>query len=113
MTEASEFSREELDQNDDNVHGAISRRGYLDKCASHGGGLAVATSVLAALSPIFAAGQVIAPTDNRIATSHAEGASSSGSGMIRAYIAVPAGASPRHRHPVVLVIHENRGLNPH
>jgi carboxymethylenebutenolidase len=113
MTDATDFSREVLDLFDDYVHGAISRRGFLDRCASHVGGIAVATSVLAALSPNFAAGQVIAPTDQRIATAHAEIASSSGSGMIRAYVAMPAGASPKHRRPVVLVIHENRGLNPH
>jgi carboxymethylenebutenolidase len=113
MTEATDFSREVLDLFDDYVHGAISRRGFLDRCAGHVGGFAVATSVLAALSPNFAAGQVIPPADKRIATSHADIASPGGSGMIRAYVAMPANASPKHRRPVVLVIHENRGLNPH
>jgi carboxymethylenebutenolidase len=106
MTEATDFSREVLDLFDDYVHGAISRPGHV-------GGLAVATSVLAALSPNFAAGQVTPPADKRIATSHADIASPGGSGMIRAYVAMPANASPKHRRPVVLVIHENRGLNPH
>ena len=113
MTDASDFSREVLDLFDDYVHGAISRRGFLDRCATHVGGIAVATSVLAALSPNFAAGQVIAPTDKRIVTSHADIASPLGSGTIRAYVVMPAGTSPKHRRPVVLVIHEFRGLNPH
>ena len=113
MTEATDFSREVLDLFDDYVHGAISRRGFLDRCAGHVGGLAVATSVLAALAPNFAAGQVVPPADKRIVTSHADIASPSGSGTIRAYVAMPAGASPKHKRPVVLVIHENRGLNPH
>ena len=113
MTDATDFSREVLDLFDEYVHGAVSRRGFLDRCAGHVGGLAVATSVLAALSPNFAAGQVIPPTDKRITTGHADIASPGGSGTIRAYVAMPAGASSKHRRPVVLVIHENRGLNPH
>ena len=113
MTDATDFSREVLDLFDEYVHGAISRRGFLDRCAGHVGGLAVATSVLAALSPNFAAAQVVPPTDRRIAVTHVDIASPSGSGTIRAYVAMPASASPRHRRPVVLVVHENRGLNPH
>ena len=63
MIGAGEFSREVLDLFDAYVTGALSRRGFLDKCATHVGGIAVATSVLAALSPNFAAGQVVAPGD--------------------------------------------------
>lgn len=105
------FSREVLDLFDQYVHGAISRRGFLDTCVRHVGGVAAAGATLALLSPDFARGQVIATDDKRIATSRVDIPSPSGSGTIRAYVARPAGS--RKKLPVVLVIHENRGLNPH
>jgi len=61
----------------------------------------------------FAQAQVVPPTDARITTSTFEIASPQGSGTIKAYIAKPAKTSKRARKPVVLVVHENRGLNPH
>lgn len=105
------FSREVLDLFDQYVHGAISRRGFLDTCARHVGGVAAAGATLALLSPDFARGQVVAADDKRIATSRVDIPSPAGSGTIRAYVARPAGT--KKKLPVVLVIHENRGLNPH
>lgn len=110
--DSSAFSREVLDIFDAYVHGAIDRRGFLGKCAVHVGSLAAASAVLTALSPDFARGQVIAPTDKRITTTWIDILSPAGNGKIRAYVARPALAGKKPL-PVILVAHENRGLNPH
>jgi carboxymethylenebutenolidase len=110
---AGDFPREVLTLFDQYVHGALSRRGFLEKCAVHVGTTVAATGILAALSPDFASAQIVPTTDDRIATSTVEIPSPEGSGSISAYLAKPKSASPKARKPVVLVIHENRGLNPH
>ena len=66
---SDQFSRTTLDLFDAYVHGAIDRRAFLQKSAAHLGSVAAATAVLAALTPDFARGQVIAPDDKRLATS--------------------------------------------
>ena len=113
MTKPQTFSREVFDLFDAYVHGLIDRRGFIEKCAVQVGSVAAATTVLSALSPDFAGAQVIAPADKRIMISSVEIPSPQGSGSIRAYVAKPAGTSARAKKPVVLVVHENRGLNPH
>ncbi|MDO6415670.1 dienelactone hydrolase family protein [Sphingomonas sp. BIUV-7] len=113
MPGSSAFSRELLDLFDAFVHGAIDRRGFIAKAALYTGSVAAATGVLAALSPDFASAQVIAPADKRISVSTVEIAAPKGDGTIKAYVAKPAGTSPKKKKPVVLVVHENRGLNPH
>jgi carboxymethylenebutenolidase len=112
LPDSSGFSREVLDIFDAYVHGAIDRRGFLGKCAVQVGSLAAASAVLTALSPDFARGQVIAPTDKRITTTRIDILSPNGNGKIRAYVARPAAAGGK-KLPVILVAHENRGLNPH
>ncbi len=106
------FSREVLDLFDAYVHGAIDRRGFLRKCAVAAGSVSAATALLAALQPDFARGQVIAPADKRIVTERIDIASPQGNGLIKTYIARPANTR-RKKLPVVVVAHENRGLNPH
>lgn len=113
MPESSAFSREILDLFDAFVHGGISRRGFIEKAAVYTGSVAAATGVLAALSPDFAAAQVVAPADKRIAIETVTIPSPAGNGTIKAYVARPAGTSPKRKRPVILVVHENRGLNPH
>ena len=108
---STDFSRDVLDLFDAYVHGALDRRGFLRQCAVHAGSLAAATSILTTLSPDFALGQVIAPDDGRIATTWIDVPSPQGNGTIRAYVARPAKA--KKRLPVIIVAHENRGLNPH
>ena len=110
---AQDFPREVLTLFDKYVHGGLSRRGFLDQCAAHVGTVAAASGILAALAPDFAHAQLIVPTDTRIGVSKIEIASPKGSGSISAYVAKPAKTSARARKPVVLVVHENRGLNPH
>ena len=109
---AASYPRAVLDLFDAYVHGAIDRRGFLQQCAVHAGSTAAATAMLAALSPDFARGQVIKPNDSRIATSHINIPSPAGNGMIRAYVA-HVKAKGGAKLPVIIVAHENRGLNPH
>ena len=109
---AASYPRAVLDLFDAYVHGAIDRRGFLQQCAVHAGSTAAATAMLAALSPDFARGQVIKPNDSRIATSYINIPSPAGNGMIRAYVA-HARAKGGAKLPVIIVAHENRGLNPH
>ena len=97
---------------DQYVHGQIDRRGFLDRAARFAlASGTTATALLAALSPDFAFAQKVAPSDARLKTESVEFASPAGYGKARAYVARPAqGTGPL---PVLLVIHENRGLNPH
>jgi carboxymethylenebutenolidase len=109
---AADFDPDVLKLFDRYVHGAIDRRGFLDKAsrvAAAGG--TTAAALLAALSPDFAYGQKVAPNDARIRTERVEIPSTGGHGKIAALVARPANASAAL--PVVLVVHENRGLNPH
>ena len=111
---AADFPREVLTLFDQYVHGAIDRRGFIARCATVVGSAAAASATLDLLKPDFARAQVIGPGDPRIEVSTVSIPSPAGSGRIDAYLALPAGLSPSSpKKPVVLVIHENRGLNPH
>jgi carboxymethylenebutenolidase len=112
LTKASDFHPEVLRLFDKYVHGLMSRRGFL-KGAGGYAALSGATAVelLDALNPRFAAAQKIAPTDPRIVTEYVEIDSPQGYGKARGLLARPAKANGKL--PVILVIHENRGLNPH
>lgn len=109
---AADFPRAVLDLFDAYVHGALDRRGFLSQCAVHVGGTAAAMATLSALSPDFARGQVVPANDARLALSRIDIPSPRGNGTIRAYVARPA-ARGAARLPVIIVAHENRGLNPH
>ena len=93
------------------VHGDIDRRSFVDRAARYCTGGMTAVGLLAALSPGFALAQKVAPQDSRIKTEWVEYASPAGYGKVRAYVARPAQATGPL--PVILVAHENRGLNPH
>lgn len=93
------------------VHGELSRRGFLEQAASFTGGPAGAAALLAALSPDFAAAQQVKPDDPRLVTRRQAFDSPQGNGQVQGYLAKPAGAAGKL--PAVLVVHENRGLNPH
>ena len=111
MPEATAFKPEVLQLFDKYVHGLIDRRGFLTNCAQYTAGAAGAVATLAALTPDFARAQQVKPDDARIKTNWVEIPSPSGYGKIKAYVARPADAVKPL--PVVLVVHENRGLNPH
>ena len=109
---ASDFDQELLILFDAYVHGQLDRRGFLDKAQRFATAGVTATGLLAALSPDFAAGQQVPPGDARLKTERVSVPSPAGSGTIRGYLARPASAGA-NKLPAVLVVHENRGLNPH
>ncbi|MDO9073598.1 MAG: dienelactone hydrolase family protein [Rubrivivax sp.] len=108
---AQDFQPEVLQLFDRYVHGDLGRRGFLDQAARFAGSPAAAAALLAALSPQFASAQVVAPTDARIATRRASFDSPQGHGLVQGLLARPM--QPVGKRPAVLVVHENRGLNPH
>jgi carboxymethylenebutenolidase len=108
---ASDFHPEVLRLFDQYVHGFIDRRGFLEGAGRFAVGGVTATGLLQALSPRFAQAQMVKPTDARIKTEVVQIDSPSGNGKVHALVARPARAS--RPLPVVLVAHENRGLNPH
>ena len=108
---AADFDQELLILFDAYVHGDLDRRGFLDRAGKFAVGGMTAAGLLAALSPNFAAAQVVPKDDVRLTTAVVDVASPSGYGRLKAYVAKPAGATGKL--PSVLVIHENRGLNPH
>jgi carboxymethylenebutenolidase len=109
---AQDFPAEVLTLFDKYVHGLIDRRGFLEQGALLVAAGTTATAVLAALSPDFAHAR-IAAEDPRITISREDIPSPKGYGTIKAYVVRPKGASTRAQKPVILVVHENRGLNPH
>ena len=108
---ATDFHPEVMRLFDQYVHGVIDRRGFLNGAARFAVGASGAAALLAALSPQFAAAQQIAPQDPRLISSHVEFDSPQGNGRGRGYLVRPTDA--KGPLPVVLVVHENRGLNPH
>jgi carboxymethylenebutenolidase len=108
---ASDFDPEVLRLFDQYVHGQIDRRGFLSGAARFAAGVAGAAGLLAALTPKFAAAQQVAADDPRLDASTVEFPSPEGYGTVRGYLAQPAHAAGPL--PTVLVVHENRGLNPH
>jgi carboxymethylenebutenolidase len=108
---AQDFHPEVLKLFDQYVHGFIARRDFLARASKFTLGVVTAEGLLQALSPRFAEAQQVKPDDNRIVTSYVEHDSPNGYGKVRGYLAKPANA--KGKLPVVLVVHENRGLNPH
>ena len=108
---ARDFNPELLNIFDQYVHGDIDRRGFLDRAAKYAAAPVTAAMLLDMLSPKFAEAQQVAKDDKRIKTEWVEIDSPKGYGKIKAYVAKPANATGKL--PTVLVIHENRGLNPH
>jgi carboxymethylenebutenolidase len=96
-----------FDLYDEYCHGRMDRRTFLARCGAIAGGLAMAQALL----PDYARAQTISFTDDRIRARYVTYDSPGGSsGTMRGYLVQPAGTGP---FPTVLVIHENRGLNPY
>lgn len=108
---ANDFEPEVLKIFDKYVHGDISRRGFLDRVAKLGLGAAGAAATLEALQPRFAEAEQISKDDPRISGATTQFPSPEGNGSVRGYLVKPAKVSGKP--PLVLVVHENRGLNPH
>ncbi len=108
---AQDFDQELLILFDAYVHGTLDRRGFLDRAQKFAVGGLTAAGLLASLSPNFAFGQVVPKDDKRVKTEMVEVPSPAGYGTIKGYLARPANATGKL--PAILVVHENRGLNPH
>ncbi|CAN5520744.1 YghX family hydrolase [soil metagenome] len=93
------------------VHGDIDRRGFLDKARRFAVGGVTAAMLLDQLSPNFAEAQVVAPDDKRLKIERVPYPSPQGSDKTSGYLVRPATAEGKL--PGIVVIHENRGLNPH
>lgn len=109
--QASEFPQELLDEFHLYQHGDMPRREFLDRCKKYTVGGLTAAGLFHALKPNYAWAQQVDPTDARISTETVTVASPQGNGEIRGYVARPAEATGPL--PGVLVVHENRGLNPY
>jgi carboxymethylenebutenolidase len=108
---AADFDPELLVLFDAYVHGHVDRRGFLDRAGKFAVGGVSAAMLLNMLSPKFAEAQKVAPADARLKAEYVEYPSPQGSGTMRGYLVRPANAAGKL--PGILVIHENRGLNPH
>lgn len=108
---ARDFQPELLELYDFYVHGRISRREFLDRAAGYAVGGMTALALLGALSPNYALAQQVSFTDPEIVAEYIRYPSPNGHGEVRAYQVRPAGVEGAV--PGVVVVHENRGLNPY
>jgi carboxymethylenebutenolidase len=108
--------REAIELYNDFIHGEISRRVFMEGVQRLAGGLAAAT-VINALMPNYAMGQQVSRSDDRIKATYETVPSPKGNGSIKGYLVRPVSADTRSetvtKLPGVIVVHENRGLNPH
>lgn len=106
-----DFPPEVMDLFNKYAHGNIDRRSFLGQAKKYAVGGMTAAAMLEALKPNFALAQQVPKDDPRIKTSYQTYSSPEGTGTVKGYFATPANASGKL--PAVLVIHENRGLNPY
>jgi carboxymethylenebutenolidase len=108
---AHDFDQDLLILFDAYVHGVIDRRSFLDQAKKFAIGGVTAAMLLDQLSPKFAEAQLVPRDDARLAAEYVEYDSPNGYGKMRGYLARPNNSTGKL--PAILVIHENRGLNPH
>ena len=99
------------------IHGEIGRRDFMEGIQRFAvGGLAV-SAIVEALMPNYAQGQQVSKTDDRIKATYETVPSPQGNGSIKGYFVRPVSADTRSatpsKLPGIIVVHENRGLNPH
>ncbi len=111
MNKLSDYDPRLLKLFDGYVHGALSRREFLERAAAFTAAGVTASAVLASLAPNYAQANQVAPDDPSIDTSYKKYASPKGAGVMQGYFARPKVID--HRLPAVVVVHENRGLNPY
>ena len=108
---ASDFDQRLLDLYHGYAHGLLDRREFLSRATKYAAGGVTALALLEMLSPNYALAQQVDPKDPAIKSEYVTYASPNGHGSVRAYLAKPAKAAAKI--PGVLVVHENRGLNPY
>ncbi len=111
MRKASDYDPQILELFDGYVHGKITRRQFIDRAGAFAASGLSAGAILASLSPDYALAAQVDPNDTSINVSYKQYASPQGAGVMRGYFTRPAVID--HRLPGVVVIHENRGLNPY
>src|SRR6185436_9462778 len=104
--------REAIDAYNLFIHGNIDRRAFFDRVKKVAVSTAAAAAIVDQLMPNYAAAQVVSPTDARLKTSRETVPSPNGNGTIKGYLVRPTSAG-NNKLPAIIVIHENRGLNPH
>jgi carboxymethylenebutenolidase len=109
--DATDYPPEVLELFDGYVHNAVSRREFLERAAKYAVGGMTALAMLESLQPNFAWAEQVPKTDARLKAEYLEYPSPKGSGTMRGYLARPAKGAAKL--PGVVVIHENRGLNPY
>lgn len=109
--QARDFDQQLLNLYDRYAHNQINRREFLDRAAKFAVGGITAAALLDSLSPRYALAQQVDPNDPSISTETIEYDSPAGHGTIRGYLVRPAAAT--EKLPGVVVVHENRGLNPY
>jgi len=107
---ASDFPQELLNLFDGYVHGGISRRQFLDRAQQFAVAGVTAAALFEMLRPNYAWAIQVPPDDKRIKAESDTVPSPQGNGSIKGYLVRPANTA---KLPAVLVIHENRGLNPY
>ena len=99
------------------IHGVISRRSFIDNVQRFAVGGLAASAIIEALMPNYALAQQVPKTDDRIKATYETVQSPQGNGSIKGYLVRPASADTRAetatKVPGIIVVHENRGLNPH
>jgi carboxymethylenebutenolidase len=108
---ASDYPQELLDLFHEYQHGDISRRNFLDRAGKFAVGGLTAAAIFESLKPNYAWAEQVPKNDARLKTEYETVASPAGNGSIKGYLARPAAAGGKL--PGVLVVHENRGLNPY
>lgn len=111
MSNKSKLDRNVMRLFDGYVHGQITRREFLDRAAAFTASGVTAAALLGSLSPDYALAQQVDPDDDSISVGYKKYPSPKGAGVMQGYFVRPAGA--QHKSPGVVVIHENRGLNPY
>ena len=110
--QASDFPQELLNLFDKYVHGDIPRRDFLEGAKKFATGGLTTAAIYASLAPNYAWAEQVKKDDPRIVSEYATVDSPDGNGTIKGYLAKPRGKATV-RYPAVLVVHENRGLNPY
>jgi carboxymethylenebutenolidase len=109
--QASDYPQEVLDLFHEYQHGDMSRRDFIEKLKKYAVGGVTATAIFESLKPNYAWAQQVPKDDKRLKTESVTVPSPQGNGTIKGYLARPANAAGKL--PGVLVVHENRGLNPY
>ena len=111
MVDKTGYDQRVLTLFDGYVHGNLTRREFLDKAAAFTTAGTSAVALLAALAPDYSRAEQVSPDDPSISTSYKRYGSPRGAGVMSGYYARPAVIE--HKLPAIVVVHENRGLNPY